>query len=176
MTKPDQFRYFKTSREIIPLADMLRRAMPDLKLQVVNVVNLMALAQPHDHPNGVDDSTFVETLGEKAPIVFAFHGYRSLIRDLIFERPCRGRLRIFGYREEGTTTTPFDMAVLNGIDRFNLAMQAMDSMSAVSLEAQDLRRWIGKNLDQHRSYIQAHREDMPEVQGWRLSTLTGVEG
>ncbi len=153
--------------EAVAAADLLRRNVPDLKLRLVNVVDLMSLAPPEEHPHGVDQATFTEVFGRQASILFAFHGYRSLIRNLMFNRPCHGRLQVFGYKEEGTTTTPFDMAVLNGIDRFNLALRALDCLSRPSRQAQDLRRHTTEKLEHHRTHIRAHGEDLPEVLDWR---------
>ncbi|MHA7828515.1 MAG: phosphoketolase family protein [Roseovarius sp.] len=153
--------------EILAAADLLRRHLPDLKFRAVNVVDLMALAPPDEHPHGFDEKTFEALFPAEAPILFAFHGYRSLIRNLMFRRPCKDRVRIFGYVEEGTTTTPFDMAVLKGIDRYHLALHAIAFLPETSIQANTLRGFIRDKLEQHDRYIRQHGEDMPEVQYWR---------
>jgi xylulose-5-phosphate/fructose-6-phosphate phosphoketolase len=160
--------------EVLAAADLLRHHLPRLAVRVVNVVNLMALAPPDEHPDGLDDAEFDDIFGTEAPVLFAFHGYRSLIRNLMFHRSCHARLQVFGYREEGTTTTPFDMAVLNGIDRFNLVLRTIDAIPGPTPEAEQLRELVTEKLELHRSWIRDHGEDLPEVRNWRWGASSGT--
>lgn len=156
--------------EAVAAADILRRHLPDFKLRFVNVVDLMALAPPDEHPSGLAQDAFDAIFPPGVPTVFAFHGYRSLIRNLMFHRPCHGDLQIFGYMEEGTTTTPFDMAVQNGIDRFSLVLRALDRQAEQSPETDRLRAFVNDKLTLHRTYIREHGEDLPEIANWRFET------
>jgi xylulose-5-phosphate/fructose-6-phosphate phosphoketolase len=153
--------------EMLAAADLLRKYLPELRVRVVNVVDLFVLAPPEEHPHGVDEETLDAEFGTQAPILFGFHGYRSLIRNLMFHRPCHARLQVFGYMEEGTTTTPFDMAVLNGIDRFSMAMRAIDCLPEATRKSEDLRKLVHDKLARHRRYIKEHGDDLPEVRNWR---------
>jgi xylulose-5-phosphate/fructose-6-phosphate phosphoketolase len=162
--------------EVLAAADLLRHHLPRLAVRVVNVVNLMALAPPDEHPDGLDDATFNDIFGTEAPVLFAFHGYRSLIRNLMFHRSCHVRLQVFGYKEEGTTTTPFDMAVLNGIDRFNLVLKTLEILPELPAEAGQLHGLVTEKLGLHRSWIRDHGEDLPEVRNWRWGAGSGNVG
>jgi xylulose-5-phosphate/fructose-6-phosphate phosphoketolase len=162
--------------EVLAAADLLRKHLPQLAVRVVNVVNLMALAPPDEHPDGLDDADFDDIFGTDLPILFAFHGYRSLIRNLMFHRACHARLQVLGYLEEGTTTTPFDMAVLNGIDRFNLVLKTLDAMPMSAPETEQLREIITEKLELHRSWIRDHGEDLPEVRDWRWGNDSSTKG
>jgi xylulose-5-phosphate/fructose-6-phosphate phosphoketolase len=162
--------------EVLAAADLLRHHLPRLAVRVVNVVNLMALAPPDEHPDGLDDATFDDIFGTEAPVLFAFHGYRSLIRNLMFHRSCHARLQVFGYREEGTTTTPFDMAVLNGIDRFNLVLKTLETLPELPAEAGHLQGLVTEKLELHRSWIGDYGEDLPEVRNWRWGAGSGNVG
>ncbi len=159
--------------EVLAAADLLRQNLPGLKLRVVNAVNLMALAPPDEHPDGLDDEAFDTIFGTQSPILFAFHGYRSLIRNLMFRRSCHTRLQVFGYGEEGTTTTPFDMAVMNGIDRFSLVLKAIESLPEPTQEAERLRALMVGKLELHRDWIRDHGDDLPEVEDWRWGGAPG---
>jgi xylulose-5-phosphate/fructose-6-phosphate phosphoketolase len=140
----------------------LQRRTPDLRVRVVNVVDLFAMQSRRDHPHGLDDDRFVELFGVDTPVVFAFHGYPNVIHELLHHRPNPERFHVRGYVEEGTTTTPFDMTVLNRMSRYHLAIEALRRVGrderAAPFEAA---------LARHRAYIVEHDEDMPEVQGWR---------
>ena len=159
--------------EVLAAADLLRNHLPLLKVRVANVVNLMALAPPEEHPDGLDDKAFGEVLGTDSPILFAFHGYRSLIRSLMFHRSCHARLQVFGYMEEGTTTTPFDMAVMNGMDRFSLVLKTIETLPELPPEAERLRALVIEKLELHRKWIREHGDDLPEVRNWRWGDLSG---
>jgi xylulose-5-phosphate/fructose-6-phosphate phosphoketolase len=129
---------------------------------VVNVVDLFTLQARRDHPHGFNHAQFVELFGESTQVVFAFHGYPNVIHELIYHRPHPERFHVRGYVEEGTTTTPFDMTVLNRMSRYDLAIEALRRTGRV--ERTDV---FARKLAAHHEYIREHGEDMPEVQGWR---------
>jgi xylulose-5-phosphate/fructose-6-phosphate phosphoketolase len=152
------------TREIIAAAWWLRREAPDLRVRVVNVVDLFVLQSPHDHPHGLSDETFTTLFGTMTDVVFAFHGYPGVIHELIHHRPNSSRFHVRGYTEEGTTTTPFDMTVLNHISRYDLAIEALRRTGRARQIAVFERK-----LAAHRTYIREHDQDTPEVQGWSWS-------
>ncbi len=153
--------------ETVAAAWLLRREMPDLKVRVVNVVDLLTLELAGDHPHGMDEAAFTALFTDTAPVVFAFHGYPLLIHELIYRRPDPGRFHVKGYAEEGTTTTPFDMLVVNGISRYHLAIEALHRASRLRSEAGDVINRFEAVLAEHKTYIAAHGEDMPEIRNWR---------
>jgi len=153
------------TRESVAAAWYLRRIAPDLRVRVVNVIELFALESAEDNPHGIDDARFQALFGADLPVVMAFHGYPDVIHELIHHRPHPQRFHVRGYVEEGTTTTPFDMLVLNRMSRFDLAMEALRRAGRSDGIAQ-----LEAKLDEHRAYIVANGEDMPEVQQWRWST------
>ncbi len=155
------------TRETLAAAWLLRRAVPGLKVRVVNVVDLLTLESKGDHPHAMDEQGFAELFTEAAPIVFAFHGYPLLIHELIYRRPNPGRFHVKGYMEEGTTTTPFDMLVVNGISRYHIAIEALHRASRLRSEAGDVIRTFENVLAEHKAYIVEHGEDMPEIANWR---------
>jgi xylulose-5-phosphate/fructose-6-phosphate phosphoketolase len=156
------------TRETLAAAWLLRQQTPDLKIRVVNVVDLFTLQSRRDHPHGLDDHQFGELFGTETDVVFAFHGYPNVIHELLHHRPNPERFHVRGYMEEGTTTTPFDMTVLNGMSRYQLAIEAL------RLAGRDERAGpFEAALRRHREYISEHDQDMPEVQGWRW-TSAGV--
>jgi xylulose-5-phosphate/fructose-6-phosphate phosphoketolase len=155
--------------ETLAAVDLLRRHLPDLRMRVVNVVDLMTLQPRKEHPHGLDDETFDRIFTTDRPIVFAFHGYPWLIHRLTYRRVNHRNLHVRGYKEEGTTTTPFDMTVLNDIDRFHLALDVLDRVPrlrdhAGAAAAADLFR---AKRAEHRRYVAEHGEDMAEVRDWR---------
>jgi xylulose-5-phosphate/fructose-6-phosphate phosphoketolase len=155
--------------ETIAAVDLLRRHVPDLRMRVVNIVDLMTLQPQHEHPHGLDDDAFDVLFTRDRPIVFAFHGYPWLIHRLTYRRTNHGNLHVRGFKEEGTTTTPFDMTVLNDVDRFHLALDVIERVprlrgSATADVAADHCR---AKLAEHRRYVEAHGEDMPEIRDWR---------
>ncbi len=153
--------------ETLAAVAFLRQRVPSLRIRVVNVVNLMTLQPQTEHPNGLSDADFDSLFTVDKPIVFAFHGYPWLIHRLTYRRTNHPNLHVRGYKEEGTTTTPFDMAVLNQIDRFHLAMDVIDRVPRLLGVAAHLRQELRNLLIRHKHYIEARGEDMPEITDWR---------
>ena len=155
--------------ETLAAVSILRASVPALRIRVVNVVDLMTLQPSSGHPHGLTDAEFDEIFTADRPIVFAFHGYPWLIHRLTYRRTNHSRLHVRGYIEEGTTTTPFDMTVVNGLDRYHLALDVIARVSRISLStpARELAKSLKAKLVEHGDYIRAHGEDMPEVQQWR---------
>ena len=153
--------------EVLACVDFLREHVPDLRMRVVNVVDLMTLQSPADHPHGLSDAEFDSLFTSRAPVVFAFHGYPTLIHRLTYRRTNHAQLHVHGYREEGTTTTPFDMTVRNKLDRFHLASAVIDYVPRVQERAAHVKQLIRDRLAEHRAYIERHGEDMPEIRDWR---------
>ncbi|NDU85932.1 MAG: phosphoketolase family protein [Ferrovum sp.] len=155
--------------EVLAAVSILRSEVPELRVRVVNVVDLMTL-QPHtEHPHGLDEEAFLGLFTSDKPVVFAFHGYPWLIHRLIYRHANSTHFHVRGYKEEGTTTTPFDMTVLNDLDRFHLVMDVLDRVFIPEDQAQALRQRMEERLACHRDYIRIHGEDMPEIQEWRWS-------
>jgi len=159
--------------ETLAAVDILRREIPDLKVRVINVVNLMKLQPETEHPNGLSDADFVELFTPDTPIVFAYHGYPWLIHRLTYRRSNHAHLHVRGYKEEGTTSTPFDMVVMNEVDRFHLAMDAIDRVPRLKDKAIYLKQALRNKLIDHKRYIWEHGEDMPEIQNWKWSNPVG---
>jgi len=153
--------------ETLAAAELLRRFVPDVKVRVVNVVDLMRLQPEIEHPHGLPDAAFDALFTKDKPIIFAFHGYPWLIHRITYRRTNHGNLHVRGYKEEGTTTTPFDMCVLNQLDRFNLAIDVIDRVPGLAARAGAARLRFRDKLDEHKRYITAHGEDLPEIRGWR---------
>ncbi|MFS8741126.1 phosphoketolase [Synechococcus sp. WC10meta] len=153
--------------ETLAAVDFLRQHLPDIKIRVVNVVNLMKLQPPSEHPHGISDKEFVSIFTPDKPIVFAFHGYPWLIHRLTYRRPNHHNLHVRGYKEEGTTTTPFDMCVLNQVDRFNLANDVLERVERFKYRRDHLQQLIRDKLVEHKHYIREHGEDLPEVRNWK---------
>jgi xylulose-5-phosphate/fructose-6-phosphate phosphoketolase len=156
--------------ETIAAAWLLRSHIPELRVRVVNVVDLMTLPSHRDHPHGLDESSFKDLFTDTAPVVFAFHGYPRVIHELVYRRPDDERFHVRGYIEEGTTTTPFDMVVRNGMSRFHLAIEALHRVGRLQSKSGDLINYFNKKLDEHRCYVPAHGEDMPEIRNWKWSS------
>ena len=152
--------------ETLAAAALLRERVPDLKVRVVNVVDLMSLSPPAYHPHGIDDERFRELFTSKVPVVFAFHGYPRMVHDLVHGRPKPERFHVRGYREEGTTTTPFDMVVVNGVSRFHLATAALKFAERSDPVAASMLDYCETRLEEHSRYILRHLEDMPEIRDW----------
>ncbi|OYW67647.1 MAG: phosphoketolase [Bosea sp. 12-68-7] len=152
--------------ETLAAAVLLREALPELALRVVNVVDLMTLQSRRQHPHGLSEVDFQALFTADKPVIFAFHGYPQLIHRLTYDRTNHGGLHVHGYREEGTTTTPFDMLVMNGLDRFHLAIAAIDRLPERGLEAARARQRCEDRLVAHAAYIRAQGEDMPEIRDW----------
>ena len=152
--------------ETLAAADILRRHFPDLKIRVVNVVDLMTLQSPEEHPHGLSDRDFDSLFTIDKPVVFAYHGYPWLIHRLTYRRSNHSNLHVRGYKEEGTTTTPFDMVVLNELDRYNLADDVIDRVPRIRIQGAYAKQWLHNQLVQHKLYIREHGEDMPETRDW----------
>jgi len=152
--------------ETVAAVDILRQHAPDLKVRVINVVNLMKLQPPNEHPHGLSDKEFDTLFTTDRPIIFAYHGYPWLIHRLTYRRTNHRNLHVRGYKEEGTTTTPFDMVVLNDLDRFHLVMDVIDRVPKLVPVAAYIRQAMRDRLIEHREYIVRHGEDMPEISNW----------
>jgi xylulose-5-phosphate/fructose-6-phosphate phosphoketolase len=155
--------------ETLAAVDLLRELAPDLKVRVVNIVNLMKLQPPSEHPHGLTDHDFDTLFTTDKPIIFAFHGYPWLIHRLTYRRNGHHNLHVRGYKEEGTTTTPFDMCVLNDLDRFHLVNDVIDRVPRLGPRAAYAKQAIRDKLFEHKAYICRHGDDLPDVAGWRWS-------
>ncbi|WP_442791605.1 phosphoketolase family protein [Micromonospora sp. NBC_01813] len=154
--------------ETVAAAHILKQRLPSLKVRVVNVVNLMTLPRPKDHPHGMTETMFTELFTNSVDVVFAFHGYPGAIHQLVHGRPDADRFRVRGFIEEGTTTTPFDMTVRNRASRYHLVMDAINNARRVPRGAAELKAWCEAKLAEHEAYVVEHLEDMPEVKDWSL--------
>ena len=154
--------------ETVAAAAWLKQQAPSMSIRVVNVIDLMTLASPAEHPHGMTQERFVELFTTSTPVVFAFHGYAGAVHQLLHGRPDPGRFHVRGYREEGSTTTPFDMVVLNEISRYHLVVEALRRVRRPPPEADLLAGECRDILKRHAAYIRAHFEDMPEIKGWHL--------
>jgi xylulose-5-phosphate/fructose-6-phosphate phosphoketolase len=152
--------------EVLAAVDILRRLAPDLRVRVVNVVDLMVLQPPEEHPHGLSDDAFEALFTPDRPILFAFHGYPWLIHRLTYRRRNHDNLHVRGYKEEGTTTTPFDMAVRNEIDRFHLVRDVVRREPSMRSRG-DLEEYAMGRLAEHDRYVREHGDDMPEIAEWR---------
>jgi xylulose-5-phosphate/fructose-6-phosphate phosphoketolase len=153
--------------EMLAAVSILRVQFPDLKIRVVNVVDLMTLQAQSEHPHGLADRDFDTIFTRDKPIIFAYHGYPWLIHRLTYRRTNHHNLHVRGYKEEGTTTTPFDMAVLNDIDRFHLVADVIDRVPKLGPVAAYAKQMIRDKLIEHEQYIHRHGEDLPEVRDWK---------
>jgi xylulose-5-phosphate/fructose-6-phosphate phosphoketolase len=153
--------------ETLAAVELLRRYFPPLKVRVINVVDLMKLQPQSEHPHGLSDGDFDALFTIDKPIIFAFHGYPTLIHRLTYRRTNHDNLHVRGYKEEGTTTTPFDMAVLNDLDRFHLVGDVMDRLPQLEAQAAPVRQILREKLLEHKDYITTYGEDMPEIRNWR---------
>ena len=153
--------------EICATSWLLQKHVPGIKVRVVNVVDLMTLMYPDKHPHGMDEMSFNALFTEKAPVIFAFHNNRWLIHTLVHGRANEGRFHVHGYIDEGTTTTPFDMVVLNEMSRFHLALDALKHIPRLRVQAAGAIQIFGKKLTEHHDYIREHLEDMPEIRNWQ---------
>ncbi len=155
--------------ETLAAVDLLRSLAPDLKMRVVNVVDLMRLQPASEHPHGLSDEDFDALFTPDKPIIFAFHGYPWLIHRLTYRRTNHKNLHVRGYKEEGTTTTPFDMTVLNDLDRFHRVIDIAERVPCLATRAAHIREAMHEKLAEHNAYIRTHGDDMPEVKHWRWS-------
>ena len=152
--------------ETLAAVDMLRELVPELRVRVVNVVDLMRLQPEREHPHGLSDEEFDALFTRDKPILFAFHGYPWLIHRLTYRRTNHENLHVRGYKEEGTTTTPFDMTVLNDMDRFQLVSDAAERVPKLAARTAELRQLMQARRIEHRAYIRQNGDDMPEVKEW----------
>jgi len=153
--------------ETLAAVTLLREYVPDLRMRVVNVVDLMALQLESAHPHGLKDNEFDELFTTDKPVIFAFHGYPGLIHRLTYKRRNHGNFHVHGYKDEGTTTTPFDMVVLNNLDRYHLALDAIRRVPRLSGMVEEATRRYRQTIDRHIDYVCAHGQDMPEVRDWK---------
>jgi xylulose-5-phosphate/fructose-6-phosphate phosphoketolase len=152
--------------ETVAAAELLRRHAPQLRFRLVNVVDLMKLYSPKEHPHGMTADQFVELFTDDIDVCFSFHGYAGAIHQLLHARPRAERFHVRGYKEEGTTTTPFDMVVLNETSRYHIAMDAIRRSRRPLANAQELNALFQRQLVRHRAYITEHFEDLPEIRDW----------
>ncbi len=153
--------------ETLAAVEILREHAPDLKIRVVNIVNLMKLQPQIEHPNGLSDKEFDIIFTTDKPIIFAYHGYPWLIHRLTYRRTNHKNLHVRGYKEEGTTTTPFDMAVLNDLDRYDLVADVIDRVPRLGYHAAYIKQYVRDKLIEHREYIEKYGQDLPEIQNWK---------
>ncbi|MCW1804406.1 phosphoketolase [Brachybacterium squillarum] len=153
--------------EVLAAARILREEMPELKVRVVNVVDLMRLQDDSEHPHGLSEKDFDGIFGQDVPVVFAYHGYPWLIHRLAYRHDRNGRIHVRGYKEEGTTTTPFDMLMRNDTDRFHLVMDVIDRVDGLGTRSAGLRQRMADERIRARAHAYAHGEDLPEVAGWQ---------
>jgi xylulose-5-phosphate/fructose-6-phosphate phosphoketolase len=153
--------------ETLAAVCVLHEKVPELRVRVVNVVDLMALQQPSEHPHGLSDDEYDLVFPPSTPTVFAFHGYPWLIHRLTYRRHNHDNLHVRGYKEEGTTTTPFDMCVLNNIDRFQLALDAIKRVPRMAAHADEAEQWYSEAIQRHKLYVAENGDDLPEIRDWR---------
>jgi len=154
------------TQETLAAADLLRQHLPQVRVRVVNVVDLMTLQDSREHPDGLSDAAFDALFTIDRPIVFAYHGYPWLIHRLTYRRTNHDNLHVRGYKEEGTTTTPFDMLVRNDLDRYHLVLDVLDRVRIEDAAAGKLRAWLLDRLAAHHDYIRIYGQDMPEIRDW----------
>ncbi len=153
--------------ETLAAVALLRTHLPALKIRVVNIVDPMKLQPPSEHPHGLPDTDFDQLFTKTKPVIFAYHGYPWLIHRLTYRRTNHDNMHVRGYKEEGTITTPFDMAVLNDLDRFHLAGDAIDRLPQLGASAGYVKQLLNDRLVEHRMYIRRYGQDMPSVRDWR---------
>ena len=152
--------------ETVAAAEILKRELPGLRVRVVNVVDLMTLPRPQDHPHGIPDTFFRELFTDHVDVVFSFHGFPGAVHQLVHGRPDADRFHVRGFIEEGTTTPPFDMVVKNRASRYHLVMDAINNAKRTPAGASELKAWCQAQLDRHSSYVVEHLQDLPEVRDW----------
>jgi xylulose-5-phosphate/fructose-6-phosphate phosphoketolase len=155
--------------EALAAVTLLRKRAPDLRIRTVNVVDLMALQPQSEHPHGLPDEEYDEIFPPGVPTIFAYHGYPSGIHRLTYRRHNHDNLHVRGYKEEGTTTTPFDMCVLNNIDRFQLTVDAIRRVPSLADQVDAAQQWYSEQIQRHRLYVAENGDDLPDVKNWRWS-------
>ncbi|HYA88805.1 MAG TPA: phosphoketolase, partial [Nitrospirota bacterium] len=158
--------------ETLAAVSIMREHLPDLKIRVVNVVDLMKLQPQTEHPHGLSDVEFDELFTNDKPVIFAFHAYPWLIHRLTYRRTNHNNIHVRGYKEEGTITTPFDMTVLNDLDRFHLVMDTIDRLPQTGDKGIYLKQQLEDKLIDHKQYIDKYGEDLPEIRNWRWGKLS----
>jgi xylulose-5-phosphate/fructose-6-phosphate phosphoketolase len=153
--------------ETLAAVTLLRGLVPDIRIRVVNVVDLMTLQPSSEHPHGLSDKEFDDLFTADRPVMFAFHGYPWLIHRLTYRRQNHNNIHVRGYKEEGTTTTPFDMTVLNNMDRFQLTFDAIRRIPRLQSRVEKTSHWMQENLQRHKEYVMENGEDLPDVQNWK---------
>jgi xylulose-5-phosphate/fructose-6-phosphate phosphoketolase len=153
--------------ETLAAVDLLRQHFPDIRLRVVNVVDLMTLQSYGEHPHGLQDYDFDSMFTTDKPVIFAYHGYPWLIHRLTYRRHNHDNFHVRGYKEEGSTTTPFDMVVLNDLDRFHLAADLVVRVPRLQRVGAHFMQHVRDKLTEHKQYIHEHGEDMPEIRNWK---------
>jgi xylulose-5-phosphate/fructose-6-phosphate phosphoketolase len=161
--------------EALAAVDLLRGFFPDIRIRFVNVVDIMRLQDEKEHPHGLPDADFDSLFTRDKPVIFAYHGYPWLVHRLTYRRTNHANFHVRGYKEEGTTTTPFDMTVLNQVDRFNLAIDVIDRVARLQGSSGSARETLKNKLVEHRIYVRSHGEDMPEIRNWQWSSAPGPD-
>ena len=162
--------------ETLAAVDLLREYLPELRVRVVNVVDLMALQTKDQHPHGMEDAAFDQLFTVDKPVVFAFHGYPSLIHRLTYQRNNHRNFHVHGFMEEGTTTTPFDMTVMNELDRYHLAQDAIQRVASLTDKADAILDALEEKIAEHHRYVREYGEDVPEVRNWKWPSQQGSGG
>jgi xylulose-5-phosphate/fructose-6-phosphate phosphoketolase len=153
--------------ETLAAVSIMRQHLPNLKIRVINVVDLMRLQPKSEHPHGLSDTDFDTLFTRDKPVIFAFHAYPWLIHRLTYRRTVHHNIHVRGYKEEGTITTPFDMTVLNELDRFHLVMDAVDRLPQTGVKGVYLKQQLQDKLVEHKHYIAKFGQDLPEIRNWK---------
>ncbi len=162
--------------ETLAAVQILHEHFPHLRIRVINVVDLMRLQPESEHPHGLADRDFDTLFTKDKPIIFAFHGYPWLIHRLTYRRTNHDQIHVRGFKENGTTTTPFDMVVLNDLDRFHLVGDVIDRVPSLGSRAAHSRQWLRDRLLDHKMHIERYGEDMPEISNWKWQRTTDIRG
>lgn len=155
------------TQETLAAADLIRRHLPELAVRVVNVVDIARMMPDTEHPHGMPDSEYDALFTRDKPVIFAYHGYPWLIHRLAYRRTGHAQLHVRGYKEEGTTTTPFDMVVRNDLDRYRLVMDVIDRVPGLGVRAVAVRQEMADTRTRHHAWIREHGTDLPEVVDWK---------
>ncbi len=153
--------------EVLACVRLLRVYVPGIRIRFINVVDLMVLQPRSEHPHGLDDHAFDEIFTINKPVIFAYHGYPAMIHKLTYRRRNHDNIHVRGYKEEGTTTTPFDMVVLNNLDRYQLALDAIRRIPRLEPLVEHATARYLATMERHKRYMGEHGDDMPEVRDWR---------